>query len=246
MTRLAADRRMDAVSRVIRPMPRWSASLPVTALLAALALAVAGCASATPSSAVPSAATAPSPTAVASAAPSPTLAASPQPTPTTAPSTTTTPSPTEAAAACPVEPQDGQLASDRLTDVVIGQGDGVDIVRFVFGEPSIDNPAGIPVGALELAQPPFTEAASGLPIEMRGERVVMVRFDHMSLQNDAGQPTYDGRLEFRPDLPALTDVVNFDMSEGVVGWLIGWDGPGCVTLSRQGRDVVVAIAHPAS
>ena len=35
------------------------------------------------------------------------------------------------------------------------------------------------------------------------------------------------------------------MSEGVVGWYIGYDGNGCVTLTNDGSDVIVAIDHPA-
>jgi hypothetical protein len=85
-----------------------------------------------------------------------------------------------------------------------------------------------------------------MPIEMTGQHVVQVRFQHMSLQNDAGQPTYDGRLEFRPGFASLKDVVNFDMSEGQVGWLVGWDGPGCPTLTTTGQNVTIAIPHPAS
>ncbi len=119
-------------------------------------------------------------------------------------------------------------------------------MTFVFGESSIGSPAGAPEGSLEAIDPPYTQAASGLEIEMRGEHVVQLRFEHMSLANDVGQPVYDGDLEFRPDMRALTDVVNYDMSEGIVGWLVGWDGPGCVTLDTDGRNVTVSIDHPAS
>ena len=61
----------------------------------------------------------------------------------------------------------------------------------------------------------------------------------MSIQNDVGQPVYDGPAEYRPGLPALRHLVLFDMSEGVVGWYIGYDGTGCVTLARVGDSVTV-------
>ena len=32
---------------------------------------------------------------------------------------------------------------------------------------------------------------------------------------------------------ALRAVVNFDAFEGVTGWYIGYDGPGCVTLASD-------------
>ena len=130
--------------------------------------------------------------------------------------------------------------------MVTSSADGHDLVTFVFGDPSIGNPAGTPTGDLTAIKPPYTEAASGLEIKMNGDHVIQVRFDHMSLQNDAGQLTYDGELEFRPNLPAVKDVVDYDMSEGVVGWLIGYDGSGCVSLATQGRNVTVAVEHPAS
>ena len=34
----------------------------------------------------------------------------------------------------------------------------------------------------------------------------------------------------------------FDESEGQVGWYLGYDGPACVTLGREGTDVIVSIA----
>ena len=61
--------------------------------------------------------------------------------------------------------------------------------------------------------------------------------------NDTGQPVYDGPTEYRPDLPALRELALFDESEGVVGWYVGYDGGGCVTLTRVGDTVTVRIAH---
>jgi hypothetical protein len=190
------------------------------------------------SSIVPSASTA-----IASVTPTATAA------PTAAPTTAPTSAPTEvppgpsAGAACPVEPQDGQLPSDRLVDVKIGSGADADVVTFVFGDASIGSPAGVPMGSLFVPDPPFSQAGSGQEIDLHGDHVVAVRFEHLSLQNDVGQPSYDGPLAFQPKLPVVTDVVNDDMSEGIVRWLIAYDGGGCVTLSRQGNDVSVAIAH---
>ena len=58
----------------------------------------------------------------------------------------------------------------------------------------------------------------------------------MSLQNDAGEETYTGAREMRTDDPSrsLRHVVIFDESEGQIGWYIGYDGPACVTLGREG------------
>ena len=148
--------------------------------------------------------------------------------------------------ACPIEPQTGRLPSDRLVDVVISSSGSADLVTFVFGDSSLPTPPqGTSKGSLDVAVPPYAEGGSGLPIKVDGERVVSVRFTGMSLSNDLGQPAYEGRTDFRPDLAALRTVVNFDRFEGAMGWLIGFDGGGCVTLSSDRRSVSVSIAHPA-
>jgi hypothetical protein len=65
----------------------------------------------------------------------------------------------------------------------------------------------------------------------------------MSLSNDVGQPTYDGPSEYKPNLPAVKEAVLFDASEGQIGWYVGYDGDGCVTLARVGNTITVSIAH---
>lgn len=217
-----------------RPRPPW-------ALLLTLALALAACASSTATSAPPTLTATPTATATAG----PTATAEPT-TVATAPPASTEPT-TAPATPCALTFQPGRLPSDRMVDVVIGASGSQDLVTFVFGDPSLPQPPqGPSEGDLKVATPPFTHASSGLPIDVDGERVLEVRFTGMSLSNDVGQPTYDGGLDFRPALPALRSVVSFDMSEGQVGWLIGYDGQGCVTLSSDARSVTIAIDHPAS
>lgn len=210
----------------LRIGPRWAAFLLIAVVIAA-------CGSSTTTSAPPTA------TSAATAAPTADASATVAPAsgdPTTAPATPcTTTFPT------------GRLPSDRMVDVVIGSAGSKDVVTFVFGALSLpEPPQGPSDGELNVATPPFTHASSGLPIDVDGERVLEVRFTGMSLSNDLGQPTYDGDLDFRPALPALRTVVNFDMSEGHVSWLIGYDGQGCVALSSDARSVTIAIDHPAS
>jgi hypothetical protein len=78
---------------------------------------------------------------------------------------------------------------------------------------------------------------------MEGQHVVQVRFTGMSLSNDVGQPTYNGPSEVKPDLVALQNAVLFDASEGVIGWYVGYDGSGCLTLLRDSDEVTLVIAH---
>ncbi len=157
-------------------------------------------------------------------------------------SPTASPSPTPIAD-CVVKPQKGPLSSDRMTDVRISSTDDADIITFVFGRASVPGPAGQPRGDLIVAKPPYTAAGSGQEIDMQGDHVLQLRFIHMSLSADTGDPTYDGPREFTPDLSVLRHAVEFDESEGQVGWYIGYDGPGCVTLGRDGDNVIVAFAH---
>lgn len=146
--------------------------------------------------------------------------------------------------ACQIAPQAGRLPSDRMTDVRISTSGTADLVTFVFGNLSVpEPPQGVSEGSLEAALPPFTQSASGLPIDVTGEHVAQIRFSGMSIVNDVGEPTYDGAMDLRPDLSTLRTVVNFDMFEGVVGWYIGYDGNGCVTLTSDATSVTVAIDH---
>jgi hypothetical protein len=205
--------------------------LPI-GILVILGLSIAACGPTTPT-ASPS-------TAAASSAPSAAATASPAPTPTITPAVT--PSPSPAAVSCDLKPQTGQLPSDRLTGIQVLGVPGADIVRFQFSPGSL-TPAGPPTGSLDVATPPFTEGASGLPVDLQGEKALQVVFRHMSLQNDAGEETYTGDREIRWTDPSrsLRHVVLFDESEGQLGWYLGYDGPACVTLTREGNDVLVAI-----
>lgn len=223
--------RWDTMS-VHQPNRRLAKPLVV---LTGLALLFAACGTTAPSSpSSPSATSAPS-----TAQPSGPAPSSAAPAPTAAP-------PSASAAACQIAPQTGRLPSDRLVDITIASSAGADVVTFVFGNDSLPGPAGAPDGTLETAEPPFIQGGSGEPQEVLGEHVALLRFAGMSIANDVGQPVYDGELEFRPALPALRHVVNMEMFEGVVSWYIGFDGPGCMTLIGDGRNVSVAIEHPAS
>jgi hypothetical protein len=147
--------------------------------------------------------------------------------------------------ACPVAAQTGLLPSDRLVDLAISSTSTQDLVTFVFA-PSTPGPGGPPRGALDGAQPPFSHAGSGLPIDLLGEHAVQVRFTGMTVASETGDAVYTGPPDVEANLPALREAIQYDASEGVVGWYIGYDGPGCVTLIRNGNEVTVAITHPGA
>ena len=198
---------------------------------ATLAFAVVACTSGTASTA---------PSAAASAAPSPSPTASPATSASGASSPAASPS---AAAACTTMPQTWTLPTDRFTDVTVTPGATSDQITFVFGESSLPGPAGPPMGSLDVARPPYTQAGSGATIDMTGEHVLGLRFTGMSLQNDAGELMFTGPAELSPNLPALRKAVQFDASEGQVGWYIGYDGTGCVRLGHDASGVSLTIDH---
>jgi hypothetical protein len=201
------------------------------ALLVAVVFVAAACGAATSISS-PSAAASPSAAITSAPSVSPVPSASPVASP--SPSTAT---------ACAVTPQTGLLPSDRFTDLKLSTGPAGDVLTFVFGPSSLDSPAGPPHDSLDVATPPYTEAGSAAPIAMAGEHVVAVRFSAMSLQNDAGELMYTGPSQVKPAYPSLRQAVQFDASEGVVGWYVGYDGMGCVTLGQDRNTVTVTIAH---
>jgi hypothetical protein len=208
-------------------------------IVLALALIVGACGSAAPTSSgtastsQPSVAATIGETATASAIASPSAAA--------------TPSSSASGVACDFEPQTGELPSDRLTGMDVLGVPGKDIVRFEFGSDSL-SPAGRPTGALTVAVPPFTHAASGKPIDLDGEHALQLVFTNMSISNDLGEPTFTGQREVRvaAQSRSLRHVIMYDESEGQIGWYVGYDGPTCVTLSREGSTVVLGIQFGAS
>ena len=42
--------------------------------------------------------------------------------------------------------------------------------------------------------------------------------------------------------PIACHAVIFDESEGQIGWSIGCDGSGCISLAREGGDVMSSVA----
>ncbi len=210
--------------------------LLIPALLV-VALAAAACgngaASATPSSA---------PSATAAATASPAVVVTPAPTALPSPTPTATASPS-AATACMTLPQTVPMPSDRFTNLSAAAGATSDRLTFVFGHSSLPGPGGPPEGSLDTARPPYTQAGSGATIVVTGDHVLQLRFTGMSLQNDAGEETYTGPREVKPNLPALRHAVLFDASEGVIGWYIGYDGTGCVTFGDTENNVTITFDH---
>jgi hypothetical protein len=117
-------------------------------------------------------------------------------------------------------------------------------VTFHFGPP-VTSPAGDPTGTLAEAHPPFSVATSGALIDVAGSRFLELRFDHMVLADDAGNPTFTGSRDQEVEFPAVRQVTEYDESEGMIGWYVGIDGSGCVRLTFDSASSAVRleVAH---
>ncbi len=217
----------------------------IRSLVGALVLtgALVACSTATTPTAVPTASPAASASAI-SPTPTPTPVASATPEPSAPPSATPAATPSPSATDCAITPVTFAPPSDRLVDVTVAATAGADIVTFTFGRSSIPaNPAGAPTGALHVAAQPYTMAGSGLSVAVAGEQVLDLVFDHMSIVADTGDPTFTGEPTLTSSGRAFRSGVLYDASEGHQNWYLGFDGPGCVTLTRSGSTVIVAFAH---
>lgn len=164
---------------------------------------------------------------------------SPSPAASSTPTGSVGPSPL--ASPCAIVAEDGKLPSDRLVDVDLRTTASADLVIFRFGEPS-----GVISGSegrLREVFPPFVEGASGLPVEVPGQRFVEIGFEGLFLYDGEGTPTYAGERRLEPGYPAVAVLVNVEEFEGYSTWILGLDGPGCVELDLSGGTLTVAIAH---
>ena len=74
----------------------------------------------------------------------------------------------------------------------------------------------------------------------------MAHFTSMKLSDDAGVPVYDGPDRLDPGGGVIRSVVLEEAFEGVVNWIIGYDGSGCVSVepSADGLAISVVVAGP--
>jgi hypothetical protein len=228
---------MSSPTSPIRSASR--ASLATMAVLFALGACSSG-ATAVPTVGPSVPATSQSPTVV------PTIAGSASSAPTAAPTASSAPTTSSSPAACVTGIAAGIAPSDRLTGVAVAPGVGVDKIVFTFG-PSTGIPSGTdPTGEVKPTAPPFMQGGSGEPVQVDGHRFVAVTFRGMAIADEQGNPSYTGPSDIKPNALAVRELVLVDNFEGVVTWLVGVDGPGCVAVSRlTGPDrIVVAVTQP--
>ena len=126
--------------------------------------------------------------------------------------------------------EDATVAHANITDVRTGTHDGYDRVVFEFAD-------GLPEASLERAEPPFTQDASGLPIEVQGESFLRLILRGGTKQTLEGTTSYDGPTEFETGYPALVHLIEGGDFEAQSTWYFGLAAESCVrvlTLTDDG------------
>jgi hypothetical protein len=159
-----------------------------------------------------------------------TAAATSSPAPTTSPAAssgaTNQPVPTDALGpfTCDLPlHEDATIARANVTDVRTGTHDGYDRVVFEFAD-------GLPEASLERAEPPFTQDASGMLIEVQGESFLRLILRGGTKQTEEGTSSYDGPTEFETGYPALVHLIEGGDFEAQSTWYFGLASESCVRV----------------
>jgi hypothetical protein len=119
--------------------------------------------------------------------------------------------------------EDATVARANVVDVRMATHDGYDRVVFEFT-------GGVPEVSLDRAEPPFTQDASGLPIEVEGTSFLRLTMRGGTKQTDDGTSSYDGPTEFDPGFPTLVDLVEGGDFEAQSTWYFGLSAETCVRV----------------
>ena len=126
----------------------------------------------------------------------------------------------------------------NILDVRVGTHDGYDRLVFEFEQ-------GIPEFTLDRAEPPFSEDASGMPLEVEGESFLGLVMRGGTKQTEAGTSSYDGPTEFEPGFSALVHAVEAGDFERQSTWYLGLADESCVRvlLLDEPPRLVIDVEH---
>ena len=135
--------------------------------------------------------------------------------------------------------EDASVGIANITDVRIGTHTGYDRVVFEFEQ-------GTPELTLDRATPPFTEDASGAPMDVEGAGFLRLTMRGGTKQTDAGTSSYDGSTDFRTSHPSLVHLVEGGDFERQSTWYLGLTGEACVRvlLLDDPARLVIDLEHP--
>ena len=135
---------------------------------------------------------------------------------------------------------DATVALANLTATRIGQHDGYDRVVFEFEQ-------GIPEVSIERAEPPFTEDASGQPVDVDGSSFLRITMRGGTAQMEDGSSSYNGASAYDPEFDALTALVRGGDFEAQSTWYVGLTNEACVRVGVLTEDgaprLVIDLEH---
>jgi len=111
----------------------------------------------------------------------------------------------------------------NITDVRVGTHANYDRVVFEFEQ-------GLPEITLDRASPPFTQDASGLPIEVEGTSFLRLTMRGGTKQTEEGTSSYDGPTDFDPGFATLVDLIEGGDFEAQSTWYLGLGAEACVRV----------------
>ena len=125
--------------------------------------------------------------------------------------------------------EDATVARANITDVRTGTHDGYDRVVFEFAD-------GLPEASLERAEPPFTQDASGAPLDVQGESFLRLILRGGTKQTEEGTSSYDGPTAFETGYPALVHLIEGGDFEAQSTWYFGLVAESCVRVLTLADD----------
>ena len=132
------------------------------------------------------------------------------------------------------------VARAQIVDVRTGTHADHDRVVFEFAD-------GLPEFTLDRAIPPFTQDASGLPIEVDGSSFLRLTMRGGTKQTLDNTSSYDGPTDFDPAFPTLVDLIEGGDFEAQSTWYLGLADEACVRVIRLVDDgpprLVIDVEH---
>jgi hypothetical protein len=158
-----------------------------------------------------------------------------------------TSAPAAAATAAPcVSSAKGTLMTGQalLTDVRVGTHPGYDrvVLEFVSRQAPTNEASTYEIAP---ATPPYVQDGSGLPMTIRGDRVLGIVLRGATAATLDGRSAYSGSRDFVTQFPALNEFKSRGDFEAVSSWLAGLNQSGCVrtqVLAAPTR-LVIDFAH---
>jgi len=136
--------------------------------------------------------------------------------------------------------EDATVARANITDIRVGTHADYDRVVFEFAD-------GLPEMTLDRAEPPFTQDASGMPIEVGGSSFLRLTMRGGTKQTEENTSSYDGPIEFESGFSTLVHLVEGGDFEAQSTWYFGLSSEACVrvlTLTDDGAPrLVIDVEH---